>query len=90
LPRLKAAGDLKDYIECIQYPGETMFVPGPWWHGVLNLDDTIAITQNYSNEANFHRVWPCTRVDRKKLACRWLRKLKKHHPSAYKMALEMN
>jgi histone arginine demethylase JMJD6 len=67
-----------------------MFIPGGWWHGVLNLDNTVAITQNYSSEANFHRVWPQTRVDRPKLSCFWLKKLKKYHPEIHQRALDMN
>lgn len=81
LPRLKKAegvqgsGKLPEIIECIQYPGDTMFVPGGWWHGVLNLDFTIAITQNVCNKGNFEAVWRSCRKGRKRLSVNFLRKL---------------
>ena len=69
-----------------------MFVPGGWWHAVINLDNTIAITENVCNEGNFERVWVQARKNRKRLAYKWLRLIRHteslHH--IYRRALEMN
>lgn len=96
LPRLKdvegpkGTNRLPTIIEGVQYPGETIFVPGNWWHGVLNLDLTIAITQNFANDGNFDKVWFRTRKGRKKLSVRFLAKLKAKYPKMYQRAVQMN
>jgi len=39
-------------IECILEGGEMIFVPSGWWHQVVNLTDTVAVTQNVCNQQN--------------------------------------
>ncbi len=73
-PTIVANGSAEKYgmIECIQEPGDTIFVPEGWWHTVLNLELTIAITANPLPPSSLRRVWP--RLDwpplfLKRLAC---------------------
>ncbi|RMX63994.1 hypothetical protein DD238_005603 [Peronospora effusa] len=92
LPRLKRAcpRETLQCVECMQYPGETVFIPGGWWHAVFNVDDTVAITQNFCSSQNFPAVWRKTRSGRKRMAAKWLKRLETCHPELVTMAMELN
>mmetsp|Transcript_4910 Transcript_4910/g.7432 ORF Transcript_4910/g.7432 Transcript_4910/m.7432 type:complete len:416 (-) Transcript_4910:1156-2403(-) len=83
LPRIleKGGPELESQmIQFIQKPGETVFIPSDWWHGVLNLDTTIAVTQNFCSSGNFEVVWKQTRTGRKRMARTWRRELQTAYP----------
>lgn len=90
LPRIKAANPTLKVWEGMQGPGDVIFVPYDFWHAVVNLEDTVAITQNYCGYDNFDAVWCRTRKDRKRFAVRWLRAIKRHKPDLYQRALFLN
>ncbi|KAJ3092958.1 hypothetical protein HDU96_002568 [Phlyctochytrium bullatum] len=43
-------------IECICRAGDLIFVPRGWWHAVMNLEETVAITQNFVSRENLSHV----------------------------------
>jgi len=99
LPRIKrkaaALRDTDEYrnfacYEFTQNPGETVFVPNGWWHAVLNLTDTVGVTQNFCSPRNFEKVWIKTRVGRKRMAWKWLCQLDERYPELAERARMLN
>ena len=84
LPRMRAANPSVKVYECIQGPGDLIFVPGQWWHGVLNLTDTVAVTHNYCGRDNFDDVCKRTARQRPVFFKRWTHNMKKFSPALYK------
>lgn len=75
LPRLRAMAKSQPQphgiYECVQQPGETIFVPCGWWHAVLNLSDTVCVTHNYASKSNFVDVYSQTLNKHPDLAGKW-------------------
>ena len=55
---------MKGCIEATQRAGEIIWVPTGWWHMVLNVEQTIAVTQNLCNSRNWPDVWPEVLLDK--------------------------
>eukprot|EP00741_Cyanophora_paradoxa_P009395 tig00000144_g9101.t1 len=43
-------------LEGVCGPGDLIFVPRGWWHCVLNVEESVAITQNYVSATNLPAV----------------------------------
>ena len=66
-------------------PGRSC-VPDGWWHAVLNLDHTVAVTQNVVGSSRFDKVWRMTRRGRPKMSAQWLAKLREKRPDLASVA----
>ncbi|CAO3635072.1 unnamed protein product [Cunninghamella echinulata] len=74
---VRTLGEKLGMIEVLQRPGEIIFVPGGWGHVVMNLDMTVAVTQNFCSPSNLEYVYLATRHSRPKLGAKLLRQIKK-------------
>lgn len=75
-------------IQCIQKPGDIIYIPNGWWHQVLNLEECIGVTQNFVSECNLNQVVRFLNLKKNKQL--WLSfedSMKKHAPNKIKEAL---
>jgi hypothetical protein len=54
LPTLRNRG--LGEVELIQHPGEVVAFPADWWHAVVNLDATIAVTESFGHERDLECI----------------------------------
>ena len=70
-----------DAIEILQQPGETVYVPAGWPHIVLNLEASVAITQNYATEyPTMRRIVDAVAKEEPELLPVWLDALRQNRP----------
>lgn len=56
-------------MEIEQGPGDIVFVPPNWWHLVVNLEPTVAYTENCITHTNLQDVMESLeRIDEKTVA----------------------
>jgi histone arginine demethylase JMJD6 len=68
-------------VHVVQRPGETVYVPAGWPHLVLNLEASVAITENYATEfPSMDRLWRAVVEAEPALAVRFRKALEKHRP----------
>lgn len=67
-PEQVASRQLRPLI-CVQRPGDLIFIPGNYYHGVCNLEDSVSLTENFVNETNYDlvRTWFRSKGSRKNL-----------------------
>ncbi|KAH8920506.1 Clavaminate synthase-like protein [Atractiella rhizophila] len=100
-PKAKDPNKRGKMLEGICRSGETFYVPSAWWHFVINLEPSIAITQNFVGPNELGKVlyflkhrssqisgFRCPEGDLSGLYQRFVDKLSDNKPEVLKLGLE--
>ena len=60
LPSLRGQG--LGEVELLQKPGEVVAFPAGWWHAVVNLDDTLAVTESFGRPRDLPAILAALRA----------------------------
>eukprot|EP01027_Heterolobosea_sp_BB2_P028033 GEZU01043886.1.p1 GENE.GEZU01043886.1~~GEZU01043886.1.p1 ORF type:complete len:140 (-),score=41.30 GEZU01043886.1:39-413(-) len=72
--------------ECVQEPGDLVYVPSGWYHTVLNLDPiNVAVTQNVVDATNYELALPEMQRETPELAEIIARKLRAQQKKQQKL-----
>lgn len=67
----------------VQRPGETVFLPAGWWHVVLNVELSCAVSHSLALHRDVERLWPLLEAEDPGLAAVWRSALEKQDPERY-------
>ena len=60
LPSLRGRG--LGEVELLQRPGEVVAFPAGWWHAVVNLDATLAVTESFGRPRDLPAILAALRA----------------------------
>ena len=73
-----------DVLHVLQQPGETVYVPAGWPHIVLNLEPSVAITENYATPyPSLTKLWQAIKEESPALCRALQRAVRKHRPDLW-------
>ena len=72
-------------VEFVQYPSECVYIPAGWYHIVINLDFSIAITHNFCTLQQFELCYRHCKWSRPKLALKLKNNIKSNSPQVQQL-----
>ena len=60
------------WFDFVQKEGETVYIPRGWFHAVINLETSLALTHNFCSVADTRAVWGEMETEAPDIASLWL------------------